>query len=851
MRNLLVLVLAVSNAAAGTIKTPSPVLGKTVIPGVSVVTPYAQMTGALYRSQPDLPAIKKMWVVVAQPAQLSVMAEPIEKIKAANPGVAVSVLDFSQFDFGDKNALFKRMLGEQVEFVLGGDQDVYEKFRSLRDENLAREIPMGYAGRNYVSVDMPRASLDPAVLSDPKSYPARRYLFLGDNGADKVSARITAGMEGISQSLSGALASQGKDHGHASEDLSWWKMAGVKLMMKLAKQADDKETAEARKQAHQLAAYIEANKIDVLATDDPQTSRVVAIMKKMGYHKSLPVVWASREKPKDAAGLNMAVLPADWLKDAPHLELAPEGNLSSSLEAASKLERLPQNFMDQGGVGVKDFELKVAEVLEKALPGKAAKGSYDLHFLMTNGNGVKTPGDANAFGHFGLAVTDEKGKAQVWTVQYNNGGSFTGGLGDLQQLSLAEYLYTLWYLPGAVGQAIPLAETAVAPVVDLVLRGIGEAELETMRRKAAEINARHLKGKDDYRFLNEDGMTNCISMVTQMLRSWGFRLAETGIEDPAGQAVNMIAELSRGLLSGRLDSSRLGLMVFDRPAHAGPEHYRIANTALASPLFNRKKSWDKMTLWEKIWRIVSFNFNLKKAMAVPATLDGFMSMATHKVTVGPNSRELVINENAESPLIRLRTSAAWIAQLRSSRVEAFEAIKPIEDRIIAALGYAGWSKNPSQSLKDKAKELGPEQVKALEIDIEAHHRLTIRLQLSTIDELIEQRRMELLVIQLADPSGKHVVKGIRVDYAEVLGYRDRVLIQDRLLTEAEMDELDALNARLEKRFAKARKDTLKSVGESAPQSVKMMLGQVSREDIEALKELSDAAPAAGKGAGKK
>lgn len=850
MRTLLALLL-VSGANAGVIKTPPVNPGKTLVPGVSAVTPYARMTGALYRSQPDLPAIKKMWVVVAKPAQLTVMAEPIEKIKAANPGVAVEVLDFSQFDFADKNALFQKMLGEQVEFVLGGDQDVYEKFRGLRDENLAREIPMGYAGRNYVSVDMPRASLDPAVLSDPRTYPARRYLFLGDNGADKVSARITAGMEGISQSLSGAIQSSRKSSGHASEDLSWWKMAGVKLMMKLAKQNDDQETAQARKQAHQLAAYLEENKIDVLATDDPQTSRVVGLMKKMGYHKSLPVVWASREKPKDAAGLNMAVLPADWLKDAPHVELSAEGNLSSSLEAATRLERLPQNFMDQGGVGVKDFELGVARAIEKALPGKAAKGSYDLHFMLTNGNGVKTPGDANAFGHFGLAVTDEKGKAQVWTVQYNNGGSFTGGLGDLQQLSLAEYLYTLWYLPGALGQAIPLAETAVAPVVDLVLRGIGEAELETMRRKAAEINARHLKGKDDYRFLNEDGMTNCISMVTQLLRSWGFRLPETGIEDPAGQAVNMIAELSRGLLGGRLDPSRLGLIVFDRPAHAGPEHYRISNTALASPLFNRRKSWDKMTFWEKAWRIVSFNFNLRKAMSVPATLDGFMAMATHKVTVGPNSRELVINENGESPLIRLRTGAALVSQLRASRVETFEEIKPVEERIISALGYGGWSKNPAQSLKDKAKELSPEQLKALEADIETHHRLTIKLQLSTIDELIEQRRMELLVIQLADPSGRHVVKGIQADYAQVLGYRDRVLIQDRVLTEAEMEELDAINARLETRLAQARKRILKSVGDSAPQSVKMMLGQVSREDIETLKELSDAAPAQGKETGKK
>jgi hypothetical protein len=845
MRTLLLLLLLAPSVRAGVVKSPTPVLTQTVIPGQPVVTPYGQMTGALYRSQPALPTIKKMWVVIGSAAEYENIVEALAKIQAANPGVEVNVLSIDSVDTADKPALFKRLLEEKIEFVLGTNQDIYEKFRSLRDENLAREIPMGYAGRKYVSVDMPRESLDPAVLSDPKTYPARRYLFLGDNDSDKVSARITAGMEGIRQSLQGVLASEQDSGGHKSEDLKLWARLGTGLIMKLAKQNDDEETARTRKQAHKLAAYIEENKIDVLATDDSETSSVVSLMKKMGYHKSLPVVWASREQPKDTAGLNMAVVPAPWLVDAPHLELSPEANVSASLEAAAKMERLPDNFMDQGGVGVKDFELKVAEAIEQAVPGRAARGSYDVHFMLTNGNGVKTPGDANAFGHFGLAVTDERGKAQVWTVQYNNGGSFTGGLGDLQQLSLAEYLYTLWYLPGAVGQAIPLAETAVAPVFDFILRGIDEAQLEAMRRKAAEINARHLKGKDDYRFLNEDGMTNCISMVTQILRAAGYRLPETGIQDPAGQAINMVAELSRWLLNGRIDPSRFGFVVFDRPSHAGPEHYRIPNTAVASPLFNRQKPWDQMTWYQKLWRILSFPYNLAKAMAVPAKLEAFSAMATHKVTVGPNSRELVIERNESSPILRLRNGAHLITELRGARVWMLEQLKPIEERIISALGYAGWQRNPEQSLKSKAKDLKPEQLQALEADIEAHHRLTVKLQLNTIDELIEQRRMELLVIQLADPLGKRMVKGIKQDYALVLAYRDRVLIQDRVLSEAEMDELDVLNERLEKRLSRARKALLEEVGDSAPQSVKMMLGQVSRETLEELQELGG--DAAGKG----
>lgn len=840
--NTLLLLAVLAQAAAPVRRVPALPRSAVVAPA-----PYARMTGALYRSQADPGPVKRMWVVF-KPGEKELVAEAVAKIAEHNPGVEVAWLEESQAipvvknekgeESVDRQALFDSLLADKAEFVLATNQDIYEKFRGLRDSNLAREIPMGYAGRKSVSVDMPRASLDPAVLSDPRAYAARRYLWLGADGAEKAGARMMAGMEGVRMSLQGVLKSDAVEgHGGAKkdEDMGLVARMGTKLMMKLARQADDAETQKLREEAHHLAAYIAKEKIDVLATDDARATKVVGLMKQMGYHKSLAVVWASREKPADASGVNMTVVPAPWLGEARHVAVSPQPNLSESLAAAVKQERLPDNFMDMGGVSVRDFEPAVAEAVEKALPGKRPKGTYDVHFMLTNGNGVKNKGDANAFGHFGLAVTDEKGKAQVWTVQYNDGGSFTGGLGDQKQLSLGEYLYTLWYLPGAVGQAIPLAETAVSPVFDFILRGVDEAQLEAMRRKAAEINARHLKGGDNYSFLNNDGMTNCISMVTQILRAAGFRIPETSIQDPAGQAMNMFAELSRWLLNGRITADRFGFVVFERPAHAGPEHYRITNTALASPLFNRPKPWERMAWYEKAWRFLTFPWNLAKAMSVPEKLEAFARLATHRVVVGPASRDPQVVENAASPIMRLRAGAQAVASLRRARVGLMERIETVEQRIIKAIGFEGWTPNPAQTLEEQARGKGT----VSDDDLRRHHRLTVELELNNIDELIERRRMEFLTLELADPTHKHIwkVEGIKSDYQTVLSYRDRVLIQDRVLTDEEKEQLDVLNARLERRLERARVALLKEVGPSAAQSVKMILGQVDRETLEALKEL--------------
>lgn len=829
-------------------------------PAAAQTNGFALMTGALARSQKDPGPVKRMWLVHGSEAELAEVQEALAKVKAENPGVEVltysdaSVIPPSsekgkRYDATaeGRKVLFDRMLREETEFVLATNQDIYEHFRGLRDSNLARLIPMGFAGRKYVSVDMPRASLDPAKLSDPKAYQARRYLWLGEESG--TPARLMAGMEGIRKSLEGAVEEGGVE-GHSYE-FGFVSRVGMQLLMKLAGQADPRSKARLRKEAHRLAGYLDKEKIDVLVTGDPKATKVIALMKRMGYHKSLPVVWTDRKAPPDASGLNVALAPADWQAEAPHVQVSPKPTLPEALAFAKGVERVPENFMEMGGVTVRDFVPAVAEAVDKAIPGsKPRSGRYDVHFMLTNGNGVSLKGDANPFGHFGMAVTDEKGKAQVWTVQYNDGGSFTGGLGDGKQLSLSEYLYSLWYLPGAVGQAIPLAETAVSPVFDFILRGADEAQIEAMRRKAAEINARHLKGQDNYRFLNEGGMTNCISLVTQILRAAGFRIPETGIQDPAGQAFNMVKELSRWLLSGRVGVDDFGLVVFERPAHAGPAHYRIANTALASPLFNREKPWQKMSWWEKVKRGLAFPFNLRKAMQVPDFLERFAGLASHRVVVGPNSRDAEIVENPSSPILKMRAARGKVVQLRTERVPMMESLGAVEARIIKAIGFEDWQPNPAQTLEEQAREapLDAEAKARLEIELAKHRELEVALALNRIDEQIELRRVEFLTLQLADPTGRYANRTdpLRLAYVKVLGYRDRVQTEDRVLTAAEIEELDQLNSRIERELEAVRLQLLKDAGPAIPQSIKMILGQI---DAETLKDLQDIGQGGGKGKG--
>jgi len=806
----------------------APGLGAAALSVLDAAVPpapdFGTLTGAITRTLPDPGPVKKLWFVYDDEAQRERSGDMLRRVAQENPGVEIalyparSVLPYARDKDGEESpdtsreslaALVERMRTEKTEAVLTSNQDLYEVFRRMRDFELARDIPFGFVGRRHASIDIPRASLNPETLSDPLKLPYRKYLSIGNGESGLLAPIETAGgtMEGSRIALDQLLeAAHSAGHGpsKSDEDMGLMMRLGTKALLVLAGQADSRATAKLRKKAHALAAYISEKGIDALSTDDPEAVAAVGLMKRMGYHKSLPVVWNGAQTPPDASGINLS-LPAD-------------GQLSEGLVQATRLKRLPDNFMEMGGVSVKDFEPAVARAVDLAAPPSplAPKGRYDVHFLLTNGNGVKTVGDSNAFGHFGMAVTDEKGKILVWTVQYNDGGSFTGGLGDGRQLTLAEYLYSLWYLPGSAGQAIPLAETAVSNVVDFIWKGaVDRAGLEAMRRVAAAINAKHLEGKDNYSFTNRDGQTNCISLVTQILRAAGFPIAESGVQAPADKAAEFITGLGRSLLENQIGPMDFGLVSFERPTHAGPEHYRIPNTALGSPLFTRSKPWGRMNWKEKLGRILGLIPNFIRSLSIPGRMDAFSAMASQIVRVGPNSRELDIAPRPESPIALLRASAQAVLRLRETRIPLERKLTALHEELIERGAYS---------------ETRREELRA------RHRELELLLALSILDEQIAQRSVDYLKLRIADPLGRYArrLDRVRAGREEVFALRRLMETERRILNEDEIARLDALNARVERELQRIRLDLLKAFGPTVPHDMAQISRQVTLKVIDNL-----------------
>lgn len=817
---------------------------------------HAEITGAITRRYEDPGKIKKMWFVISGPEDVARSRDALERVRAANPGVEVVTYHESEvvpMRAGKKGpepdqsaeaqkALFERILTEGAEFVLAGNPHTYEQFRRLRDFGYARELPFGFAGRRFVSVDFPRGSLDPGVLSDPRAYPHERWLYLTGSPGAGLPADDETGMKGSRASLEEALVRGGQEgeHGSIAEEIGWFKSLLSRVGMKLSGEADSRAMRRTREQAQRLAAYLEKERIDALATDDPRAAELLDEMKREGYHLSLPVLWTGREAPPVSAAILASGRP----------------RLAEALRAAPRLERLPDNFGEMGGTAVSDYEPAVRDAIQKAVPPapKGAPKKYQVHFLLTGGNGTLAKGDSNPFGHFGLAIEDEQGEVQVWTVQYmdERGGTFSGGLGKGSQLTLAEYLYQLWYLPGATGQPTPKGEVYGAPVLDFIVRNVDETALEDMRQAAAFINANHLTGKDSYEFVNKGGLTNCISMVTQILRSAGFPIAESGTQAPGDKAVEFIRGFGRWLLDNQIDPLDFGFALFERPAFSASHHYKLWNWTLGTPYLNHLKPWAEMSWGERIRTLLRRPFEF---FGVARVIGEFAGMATHRVVVGPNSRAARVIENPDSPIARLRRSSEDRRRLRVERRPLQEELAREEAAALELMGLDGWQLNPGQTLEELGRErrAGMSAVAwgRLEAGLRRHHELDLRLSLNKFDEQIELRRIEFLKLQLADPMRRYArrLDPIRREYQRVLDYRDRVQLEGRVLTEAEVRELDRINAQVEERLEAVLHELRKDLGTAPPHDMRMIFRQISRGTLQQLKEVAAGGDPTGKDKG--
>ena len=797
------------------------------------------LTGALTRSHEDPGPVKRMWFVYGSEKERTRAADTLSRVRAANPGVevverpAAEVLagleDDGTFPPEAARRLSEALSGDGAEFVLGTNHEVYEAFRSLRDSGYARATPFGVAGRRSVTVDIPRASLDPQALSDPRTLPHRRFLVIGRAGSLPVPEGT--GMRGTRSTLEDILAER-----RAAEPRQPWSWDKVKLrlLMRLSGEEDPREVRALRADARRLADYLEDAETDVLVTDDPAVAALAAWMKRDGFHVSLPVVWQGETAPPDASAVSLRV------------RGRAEPALARAVRDAAALRRLPENFGEVGGTPVLGYE----EAVRKALP-RPEPGRGEAVFLLSAGSGQRRKGDSNAYGHFALAVTDPEGTHRVWTVHYNDrmGSPFTGGTED-DRLTLGEYLYRLHEIPGAARQPSLLAETSVGPVLAFVLRGLTPAAVEAMREMASFLNATHLAGKDSYDYFNKDGKTNCISLVTKVLRAAGFPIAESGTQAPGDKAVEFIRGFSRMILENRVKASEVDFVVFDRPAHSAST-YRIPNVPLGSPFIDFRKPWAKMSLWERFKALAHHPFEF---LRVPAYIKAFTAMATRRVTVGPGSRTPAVEELPGSPLARLIRAEKEVSRLEGERAPLMLRRRELEDSILSRLGLGGWQRNPEGDLRALSRSrieaglrLSPGQEEALRAELEAHHRLDLALGLNRLDGLLAAREADLLKLETADPLRRNATRldRLRALHSRALALRARMIEEDRLLGEEEVDELAVLDARVESELHRLRTRILGSMEEPVPQDVRTILrGQVTRDLLEELEASAAPKPAA-------
>lgn len=821
--------------------------------------PVAAITGALTRRHENPGPVKKMWFLYESKEELEAFKDILERVRQENPGVRIVFYHkdevFSKKDVGEFNtlsrssaeAIFKRMLREKTELVLGSRYEIYEILRSLRDCGYARKLPFGFAGRRFVSVDIPRASLNPARLSDPSRLPHRKFLLLGRVPSLKRAAPIEArtGMKGISTDLKTLLQStEAYFHKEVlAKDLSKWIDKAAKFLFWLF-QGDSGAMRGLREKAQRLAAYIEHEKIDVLVIQDPETARVVGQMKREGYHLGLPVVWKGKTDPGDPTPILLAARKAPWQGSAPWVKVSGKKGLSGALREAIALERLPDNLGKEAGVPVADYEKVIQNIHRRR---SSSEGKYRVHFLLTYGNGLHGKGDKNQYGHFALGIEDKDGVVRVWTVQYNDdqGGAFTGGGSDTKSmLTLGEYLYSTHYLPGTAGQAAAMGETSSAPVLDMQIE-TDEAGIGAMREMASYLNAAHLQGRAYYDFINKNFNPNCVSIACDMARAALFLIPDSGTHVPADKAVQMFRGFAQRLLLNEAAAGSFDLTLYDRAYHSGSEHYKIPNTPTGTVLINFRKPWQKMKWWEILWNVLRRPLSFA---SIPSELDAIAKMATRRIIAAPNSRRLLVLENPNSPVAKIRESDQAVLRLRVERPDLYQERRRLESGILKKIGLENFRVNPKQTWAEYASEilsrhkgrLSKREYSELERMLERFHALDVELVLSRFDEILHLNKTLFLKIDIADPLDRYdyVLGPLRKNYLEVLKAREGIRRSRRLLRHEQIVRLAKINKQVFRDLTALRMRILSRMEIPVSSDIqRIFANQVSEETFRLLKRI--------------
>ena len=553
----------------------------------------------------------------------------------------------------DAEETFKN-IAHGPDLILFPDQDSYEGLRELRDAGYAREIPMGFTGARSISVDVPKADIDLHRLNDSRQFPHRNYMYLSERTVE--TPAIQAGshsLKGKRATLEAAVEKGGKDVQKPSkkgdEDMGPLKYF-LGYVLWRSKLVDDKETAEIRRKAHALGAYLSKQKTHVLVIDDPEASRVVGLMKQMGYHVGLPVIWNSAYAPADATGINMTVFSGtgEWLRQpqAKTVKVLDSNEWTAAVAQAPALERLPYNFNEVGGPGVVNAERAVRTAMRVSFP--LAPTDPDTRIVgaeMSNGNGTYTVADGNGFGHLGESFELKPGVHKVATVWYNSGkgGPFSGvGSDPTKALNLHEYGYTTQYIVKGPGQPTPLGETPGGSMLwmhtrKLDNRPVDKTSISDLLVFFSDLNAEFQKGADQYNFLNNfieafrrgrKAFTNCASLVIKSWKKMGARLPNPLIQNPIDGAVNIFALIAREFKENKTGPFDFMISSWDRPYHSAPSHYRIENRPIASPMYHiSEKALVDMNFLQRLWRYAAMLRYLPRAWRIPQAADNMADMA--------------------------------------------------------------------------------------------------------------------------------------------------------------------------------------------------------------------------------